>query len=201
MFIRTCLATLYRFHYAVRYGVMRIRAYFYVEPAFRFRCVSVGRNLQVWNLPEVQGRPSIQIGEKVSIYGRLHICSPSDATDPRLEIGNRVEIGHQVRFEVTSRVIIEDSVNIAQRTRISDTDFLRARAVDEAADQTDTRICVGAWIGIGSVITRGVTVGQGAIIGSRSVVTSDIPPFSVAIGNPARVIVRDNRTRTGPKEE
>lgn len=44
------------------------------------------------------------------------------------------------------------------------------------------------WAGFESVIFPGVTVGRGAIIGSKSVVTEDIPPYAVVVGNPARVI-------------
>ncbi len=45
-----------------------------------------------------------------------------------------------------------------------------------------------AWIGFGAVVLKGVTVGRGAIIAAHSVVTKDVPPFTVAAGNPARVV-------------
>lgn len=45
-----------------------------------------------------------------------------------------------------------------------------------------------AHIGIGAIIMPGVTIGEGAIIGAGSVVTKDIPPYTVAVGIPARVI-------------
>ena len=44
------------------------------------------------------------------------------------------------------------------------------------------------WIGANSIITAGVTVGKHAVIGAGSVVVKDIPPYSIAVGNPARVI-------------
>lgn len=52
------------------------------------------------------------------------------------------------------------------------------------------QICVedGVWIGANSVVTAGVTIGQHAVIGAGSVVTRSIPSFSVAVGNPARVV-------------
>ncbi|HEF0022488.1 TPA: acyltransferase [Citrobacter amalonaticus] len=45
-----------------------------------------------------------------------------------------------------------------------------------------------AWLGFDVVVLKGVTIGEGAIIGARSVVTRDIPPWSVAVGNPAKVV-------------
>lgn len=55
---------------------------------------------------------------------------------------------------------------------------------------TAASITVGdyVWIGARSIILQGVTIGEGAIIGAGSVVTKDVPSFSVAVGVPARVI-------------
>jgi acetyltransferase-like isoleucine patch superfamily enzyme len=50
------------------------------------------------------------------------------------------------------------------------------------------RIGDNVWIGFDAVILPGVTIGQGSIVGARSVVAEDVPPFTVAAGNPARVI-------------
>ena len=44
------------------------------------------------------------------------------------------------------------------------------------------------WIGVDSVILRGVTIGNGVIIGANSVVNKDIPDFAIAVGSPAKVI-------------
>lgn len=44
------------------------------------------------------------------------------------------------------------------------------------------------WVGGGATILAGVTVGRGSVIGGAAVVTKDVPPYSIAVGNPARVV-------------
>ena len=60
------------------------------------------------------------------------------------------------------------------------------------ADQPCTRgdVVIGndVWIGRGAVIMSGVTIGDGAVIGAAAVVAKDVPPYAIAVGNPARVI-------------
>lgn len=50
------------------------------------------------------------------------------------------------------------------------------------------KICDGAHIGIGAIIMPGVTIGEGAVVGAGAVVTKDVPPYSIAVGVPAKVI-------------
>src|SRR5690606_8606697 len=54
--------------------------------------------------------------------------------------------------------------------------------------QGDCKIGNDVWIAANAVVLRGVTIGNGAIVGAGAVVTKDIPPFSIAVGNPAKVI-------------
>jgi len=44
------------------------------------------------------------------------------------------------------------------------------------------------WIGFDCVVLPGVTIGEGSVVGARSVVTEDVPPYTIVAGNPARVI-------------
>ena len=44
------------------------------------------------------------------------------------------------------------------------------------------------WIGAGAIILPGTTIHKGAVIGAGAVVTKDVPPFSVVVGNPARIV-------------
>lgn len=46
----------------------------------------------------------------------------------------------------------------------------------------------GVWIGCNVTILKGVTIGRGAVVGAGSLVTKDVPPYAIAVGNPAKVI-------------
>ena len=50
------------------------------------------------------------------------------------------------------------------------------------------RICDKAWVGMNTIILKGVTVGEGAVVAAGAVVTKDVPPWTVAAGNPACVV-------------
>ena len=65
-----------------------------------------------------------------------------------------------------------------------------APIMDELPLKGDTVIGNDVWIGQNVTIMPGVHIGDGAIIGANATVASDIPPFSIAVGNPAKVIRR-----------
>jgi acetyltransferase-like isoleucine patch superfamily enzyme len=103
---------------------------------------------------------------------------------------------------VNREIVLEEDVNVASGVRFMDSDAhprdTMARIADLAAPPDEikaVRIKRYAWIGHNAFIMKGVTIGEGAIIGVNSVVLNDIPDYSVALGNPARVIVKNiNRT-------
>jgi acetyltransferase-like isoleucine patch superfamily enzyme len=63
-------------------------------------------------------------------------------------------------------------------------------APDVVASSRPIRIGNAVWIGFDAVVLPGVTIGDGSIIGARSVVTEDVPPYCIAVGNPARIVRR-----------
>lgn len=201
--LRPAFRLLYELHYTIKYTFIRAFTFFYYEPIFRSRCERVGRRLQLWALPHVVGHTKIYIGDNVGIYGHMGVTSGRVYDDPVLQIGSGVDIGHNVFFTVNKSIIVEDEVNIASHVQIMDSDAhprdaqLRAQKLPPFPDDVKPiRICKRAWIGIGTFIMKGVTVGEGAIVGSNSVVISDVPPFSVVLGNPARVVIKDTRAKS-----
>lgn len=192
---------LYHLHFAVLYAFRWALNYFYREPAFRARCAKVGKNLHMWLMPDVSGHVEIYIGDNVNLFGHLGIMSGRILEHPRLIIKDGADLGHMVTISVNREVVIEEEVNIASYVRILDSDAhprdpeQRIAGLPPPPEEIKAvRICRYAWIGQGSYIMKGVTVGEGAVVGANSVVVTDVPPYSVVMGNPARVVVKDVRT-------
>lgn len=91
------------------------------------------------------------------------------------------------------RIIIKDDVMIGSGVHMYVANHrydLKDKNIIQQGHQLAKDICIeeGAWIGANAIILPGVTVGKNSVIGAGSVVTHDIPPFSIAVGSPARVI-------------
>jgi acetyltransferase-like isoleucine patch superfamily enzyme len=144
------------------------------------RC-ALGRRVRFW------GPVSIHIGERCGLFDDVAIWGRGT-----LRIGDRSTLGHGTVVAVQESVEIGRDVMVAGRCYILDVDHGFARQ-DVAVSRQDLRIEPvriedDVWVGAGSAILRGVTIGRGAIIGANSVVTRDVPPYTIAAGNPAAVI-------------
>ena len=191
-------------HSSVEKGLRWLFSYFYAEPLFRGRCAAVGKRFRMWRMPFVVGHAEIRIGDDVNFFGKVDILSGRIFDRPTLTIGNRVDLGHMVCFVVNKEIVIEDDVNIANSVRFMDTDAHPRDAMERIADLPPrpeeikpVRICRHSWIGQNSFILKGVTVGEGAIVGVSSVVVTDVPAYSVVMGNPARVVVKNIQKPVG----
>ena len=113
-----------------------------------------------------------------------------------VDVRGHFRVGYDVYFDAgnAERIHIEEGVWIAARCLIlCHKRILKEYCVGDDYNKTpyqikDVTLKKGCCIGMQSIIMPGVTVGEGAIIGAGSVVTRDIPPYTVATGNPAVVV-------------
>jgi acetyltransferase-like isoleucine patch superfamily enzyme len=153
----------------------------------------------VWNF---QGDPRrIEIGMQTHIRGELLVF----AYGGEIMIGSCSYVGAHSRIHSGERVVIGNHVLISHNVNIADTDSHELSHLDRAEGfrhliteghaTTKGGIVTApvviedhAWIGLNAVVLKGVRIGRGAVVAAASVVTRDVPPFTLVAGNPARVV-------------
>ena len=122
---------------------------------------------------------SISVGEWSYIGEGARIWSSGS-----IAIGDRVLISHNVN--------IFDSLThpLGARQRHAQFREIMQTGHPRSIDLGEQPVTVGndAWVGANACVLRGITIGEGAVIGAGSVVTHDVPPFTIVAGSPARVI-------------
>lgn len=190
---------------SLRHGVgLWIKRKFYDEPLFRLKCAQCGNGLHLEDgIPAVYGDLDLRLGENVTMHGTTTLAVAKIFKRPRLTIGDRSHCGSYFSVVVGADVTIGNDVLIANRVQIYAYDShpldLYKRAANEPAPAETSRpvtIEDHAWIGGGSCIMKGVTIGRGAIVAAGSVVTKDVPPLTIVAGNPARAVRRINTDGT-----
>lgn len=106
-----------------------------------------------------------------------------------LKIGQNVHLGPEVIIDPSYcfLITIGDNVTIAPRVHLLAHDASMGVHL-KRAKMGEVKILNDTFIGAGTIILPGVTVGPNAVVGAGSVVTRDVPPGTVAIGNPAKVV-------------
>lgn len=138
-------------------------------------------------------RNKVVIGKHVNFDRNCTLrCFKTSKNVGSIIIGNNVCFLDNVKVLAGSRVSIEDDCTIAGNVLITSENHGTNPLVKSYNDNElvckDVFVSKGVWIGEKSIILPGVTIGEKAIVGAGSVVTKDIPPYSIAVGNPAKVI-------------
>ncbi len=137
---------------------------------------------------------NVTIGRDFLISPYCYLICQDSHFGSELAIGNRVALNYMVHINADNggRIKIGNNVIIGPNSilRASNHRFDRTNIPMRDQAKTPGYITVedDVWIGAGVVVLPNVTIGKGSVIGAGSVVTKDIPAFSVAVGNPADVI-------------
>lgn len=169
-----------------------------------FNIVNKRKNLRRFPISSrILGRPYINFGKNIFIGERCRIEAVSrhgtNRYQPRLVIGNNSSMNDDVHIACIDSVSIGENVLMASKIYISDHNHGEyASKSDDGNPATapnlrklSIRSIViedNVWIGEMVSILPGASIGYGSIIGANSVVTGIIPPYSIAVGIPARVI-------------
>lgn len=129
-----------------------------------------------------------RLGTNLRIHRGLTVYNADDDFS-RLDIGNDCHLGPQVLLDIAAPIRLGNRVTLSMRTMIL-THMNAGNCNSEAAVSAKKKLGViiedDVYIGAGTVILPGVTIGKGALIGAASVVTRNVPPNSVMAGVPAK---------------
>ena len=151
--------------------------------------VRIRRKVKAYNKKYGGGPHFRYVGDSVIIKKQHYL-------DGQLILGNHICVSRDVLLDITGFLEIQDDVDISEGTKIytHKHDIYKLQHLIEPNEtQERTVIGKGTWIGANSLIMPGVTIGEYAVIGAGSVVTKDIPAYTVYAGNPAKYI-RENKT-------
>jgi lipopolysaccharide O-acetyltransferase len=150
---------------------------------------------------DIRGKKNIEFGKYFTAGYYCRLETYAEQKEKVLIIGKNVQINDFVHIAAKQSVVIGDNVLIASKVFISDVSHGSYKGDSFDSDpmldpqkreliSSPVFIAENVWIGESVSILPGVRIGESSIIGANSVVTKSIPGYSIAVGNPARVIKR-----------
>jgi serine acetyltransferase len=161
----------------------------YVETTFSFSryrserepgvYIGEGASTYLGTMFDVGPQGRVRLGRYALVHGARIIC------DSEIEIGDYALISWNVVLMDTYRAHPDPQVRRRQLEAVAQH---TPRYIDSQVPAKPIRVAANVWIGFDACVLPGVTIGEGAIIGARAVVTEDVAPYSVVAGNPARLV-------------
>ena len=154
------------------------KTFFVHESSYVDENVTIGQGTKIWHFSHIQ-TGSI-LGANCSIGQNVNIAN-------NVKIGNNVKIQNNV--SIYEGVELEDYVFCGPSMVFTNIKLPRSEFPQRGTEYyLKTLVKKSASIGANATIVCGVTIGEYALIGSGAVVTKDIPPYSLAVGNPAKIV-------------
>jgi acetyltransferase-like isoleucine patch superfamily enzyme len=147
------------------------------------------RLLHYYNYSHVSQRRLATIGRDVRMAPNVSMVNGD-----RIQIGDRAQIGarcHLWAGNTSGRVVIGADALFGPEVFLTASNYRFDRpgpVHDQPTKEGDVIIGRDVWLGARVMVTAGVTIGEGAIVGAGAIVTRDLPPYSIAVGAPARVV-------------
>ena len=147
----------------------------FIHPSSDVQSKQIGEGTRVWQYVVIL--PGAVIGRDGNICSHCFI-------ENKVVVGDRVTV--KCGVQLWDGVTLEDDVFVGPNATF--TNDLQPRSRNTEAKLLSTLVKKGASIGANATILPGLTIGEGAMVGAGAVVTKDVPPRTLVIGNPARVV-------------
>lgn len=165
----------------------------------RLKLKSCGRYLNISNKARLVNLKYVVIGDGFIMDEFAEICcNPiNNEIVPSLVIGNNVHLSKHCCIGCSNKIVLEDDVRLAPYCHITDRNHVYTDVnmpIWKQISESPGPVIIGqqAWLGFGVQVMPGVSIGKHCVIAAGSIVTKDIPDYSVAIGSPAKVIKKYN---------
>lgn len=182
---------------SVRHSVWRWLQNQYAGQIMAYRCTVVGRQV-TWGgtVPLIYGDGEIRIGDYVTVgNNQTWVVGFKYPAKARLLIGAHTSINYRTTISVAKSVTIGQHCQLAGEIKIFDNNshplgYRQRRGPHSLTDADVAPVVIedDVWVGTNCLILKGVRIGRGAVVAAGSVVTKDVPPFTLVGGNPARVL-------------
>jgi acetyltransferase-like isoleucine patch superfamily enzyme len=147
----------------------------FIHPSSDVQAKQIGEGTRVWQYVVIL--PGAVIGRDGNICSHCFI-------ENKVILGDRVTV--KCGVQLWDGVTLEDDVFVGPNATF--TNDLQPRSRNSAAQLLPTVVKKGASIGANATILPGLTIGEGAMVGAGAVVTKDVPPRTLVVGNPAHVV-------------
>jgi acetyltransferase-like isoleucine patch superfamily enzyme len=176
---------------------------YYLRSNSKELCVSEGKNCRFTANSKIINHPqrpaAIELGNGVFIdgilevyeHGQLFIDDYTFFGNSKIYCSNSILIGKGCWIADHVSIMDSNLHPISPNRRLQDAiNFSMGIFPDVYTNIPNSPLVIhdSVWIGVSSIILKGVTIGKGAIIGAGSVVTKDVPPWTIVAGNPASII-------------
>ena len=148
---------------------------YFIHPQALCESTSIGAETRIWAFAHVL--PKAIIGKECNICDHVFI-------ENEVSIGNRVTIKSGV--QLWDGIEVEDDVFIGPNATFTNDRFPRSKVYPEQF--LKIKLCKGSSIGANATILPGLTIGANAMVGAGAVVTKDVPPNTIVVGNPAKIV-------------
>ncbi len=149
----------------------------FIHPSSDVQSKQIGEGTRIWQYVVIL--PEAVIGRDCNICSHCFI-------ENKAVVGDRVTV--KCGVQLWDGVTLEDDVFIGSNATF--TNDLKPRSRNAAAQLLPTLVKKGATIGANATILPGLTIGEGAMVGAGAVVTKDVPPGALVVGNPARPMIK-----------